>query len=175
MSTDPTPLVGMTLAEAGRILAVAIVLDPRLPQPDAQGFIRGVWHDALKALPFQSAYDAVIAYYSSEEYRKDRNSIAPADIVAGVRKLRSVGNAPPYKALPGPDPATEETREQLMADADAVFRRLAETREDRWKLRRLFAMPFLLRRARVRNSPEDERRRAEAEAELQRVRERGAT
>ena len=161
MSTDPPP-AGMTIAEAGRILAVAIVLDPRLPQPDAKGFIRGVWHDALKALPFQGAYEAVIAYYSSEEYRRDRNSIAPADIVAGVRKLRSVGNAPPYKALPGPAPASEEHRASAMAAASELLKRHPE-------FKRTFAMPWSVkRRAR------DAAGRAAAERELRRVREQGA-
>lgn len=167
MSTNP-PATGMTLAEAGRILAVAIVLDPRLPQPDAQGFIRQVWHDALKTLPFQDAYEAVIAYYSSEEYRKDRNSIAPADIVAGVRKLRSVGNAPPYQALSGPAPASEEVRTSAMSAAREFFGRHPQ-------FQRTFAMPWSKRGRVVRSTAEDARRRAEAEAELQRVRERGTT
>lgn len=168
MSTDSDP-TGMTVAEAGRLLAVAIVLDPRLPQPDAQGFIRGVWHDALKALPFNDAYQAVIAYYSSEEYRKDRNSIAPADIVAGVRKLRSVGNAPPYKALPGPAPASEEVRASAMSAAREFFGRHPE-------FTRTFAMPWSKRGRTARTTAEDARRRAEAAAELDRLRqERGAS
>jgi hypothetical protein len=167
MSTNPGP-AGMTLAEAGRILAVAIVLDPRMPQPDAQGFIRGVWHDALKALPFNDAYQAVIAYYSSEEYRKDRNSIAPADIVAGVRKLRSSGNTPLFKALPGPAPASEEVRVSAMSAARELFRRHPE-------FKRTFALPWSKQGRVVRSTAEGARRRAEAEAELQQVRERGAT
>lgn len=168
MSADQ-PTIGMTLAEAGRILAVAIVLDPRLPQPDAQGFIRQVWHDALKALPFQDAYEAVIAYYSSEEYRKDRNSIAPADIVAGVRKLRSVGNAPPYQALPGPAPASDEVRASAMSAAREFFGRHPQ-------FHRTFAMPWSKRGRAARTTAEDNRRRAEAAAELERLRqERGVS
>jgi hypothetical protein len=168
MSTNSTP-TGMTLAEAGRILAVAIVLDPRLPQPDAKGFIRKVWHDALAALPFQDAYDAVIAYYSSEEYRKDRNPIAPADVVAWVRKLRSVGNAPPYQALPGPAPASEETRASAMSAAREFFGRHPQ-------FQKTFAMPWSKRGRVVRSTAEDARRRAEAEVELERLRQqRGAS
>ncbi|GHH57439.1 hypothetical protein [Lentzea cavernae] len=161
--SDTPPTTGMTVAEAGRVLAVAIVLDPRLPQPDAQGFIRGVWHDALKALSFQDAYDAVIAYYSSEEYRAERHSIAPADVVAWARKLRSVGNAPAYKALPGPAPASDETRASAMSAAREFFGRHPQFNQT-------FAMPWSKRGRVVRTSAEDARRRAEAAAELDRVR-----
>ncbi|GAA3878636.1 hypothetical protein GCM10022243_49190 [Saccharothrix violaceirubra] len=71
----------MNLSEAGRILATAISLDPKMPQPDAKGFIRGVWQKALHDVPYEDAEKAVFAHYRSDEYTRHRETISPADIV----------------------------------------------------------------------------------------------
>jgi hypothetical protein len=114
----------MNPTEAGRILAVAIGFDPKMPQPDPKGFLRGIWADALGAVAYDDAYRVVIEYYTSDWYREKRESISPADIVVGVRRLRSVGPAPAYQALPPANPASNEVRLSAMAAAREVFARL---------------------------------------------------
>lgn len=67
--------------EAGRVLLIAISLDPKMPQPDEAGLIRKVWAKALHDVPIEAAQNAVIAHYRSDEYAQRRETIAPADIV----------------------------------------------------------------------------------------------
>jgi hypothetical protein len=153
----------MNATEAGRILAVAISLDPRMPQPDAKGFIRGVWADALAALEYDDAYQAVLGYYSSEEYLKERNPISPADIVVGVRKRRAVGSAPPYKALPAPDPASEETRASALAAYREVAARLPEVRQ-------IGRLPWSQQTRKTRTSADEAQARKEAADALEQMR-----
>lgn len=71
----------MNVNEAGRVLLMAISLDPKMPQPDEAGFIRGVWAAALHDIPIEAAQNAVLAYYRSDGYAQSRETIAPADIV----------------------------------------------------------------------------------------------
>ena len=67
--------------EAGRVLLMAISLDPKMPQPDEAGFIRKVWAAALHDVPIEVAQSAVIAHYRSDEYARHRETVSPADIV----------------------------------------------------------------------------------------------
>lgn len=71
----------MNEIEAGRMLLMAISLDPKMPQPDDAGFIRGVWAAALHDVPADAGQRAVVAYYRSDNYAQTRETISPADIV----------------------------------------------------------------------------------------------
>jgi hypothetical protein len=143
----------MNPAEAGRILAVAIGFDSRMPQPDPRGFLRGIWADALADVPYEDAYRVVIGYYTSERYLDRREPISPADIVVGARKLRSVGNAPDVKSLPVGAGSSEEVRASAMAAAREVFARLPQ-------LANAGQMPASLRR--LTRKARNTQRRAEA-------------
>jgi len=71
----------MNEIETGRFLAMAIVLDPKMPQPDDQGFMRRLWTRQLADVPFDAADRALQAYYKSERYAQNRETISPADVV----------------------------------------------------------------------------------------------
>lgn len=105
----------MNEQEAGRILAVAIQLDPKFPQPDAAGLLRKVWARTLHDVPFDVAERAVTAYYRSDEYAQHRETVSPANIVQywnarrpPTEAERTGLNAATRRALPAPqaDPAT---------------------------------------------------------------------
>lgn len=105
----------MNETEAGRILVIAIHLDPKFPQPDDAGLLRKVWARTLHDVPFDAADRAVTAYYRSDEYARHREPISPADIVQywNARRRpteaeRTGLNAATRRALPAPaaDPAT---------------------------------------------------------------------
>lgn len=105
----------MNETEAGRILVIAIHLDPKFPQPDDAGLLRKVWARTLHDVPFDAADRAVTAYYRSDEYARHREPVSPADIVQywNARRRpteaeRTGLNAATRRALPAPapDPAT---------------------------------------------------------------------
>lgn len=120
----------MNDSDAGRILAVAIGLDPKMPQPDAEGVIRGLWAEALAGVPYGAAHRAVIAYYRSEAYAQHRDSVSPADIVGWWNARRRPTEAERTgttganrRALPVPVANPERTR----SGVDAVRAMLAQT------------------------------------------------
>lgn len=105
----------MNEQEAGRILAVAIQLDPKFPQPDDVGLLRKVWARTLHDVPYDVADRAVTAYYRSDEYAQRRETVSPADIVQYWHARRRPTdaertglNAATRRALPAPaaDPVT---------------------------------------------------------------------
>jgi hypothetical protein len=67
--------------ETGRFLTMVIALDPKMPQPDDEGFMRKLWARQLAEVPFEAADKAMQAYYSSERYLERRDTISPADVV----------------------------------------------------------------------------------------------
>jgi hypothetical protein len=154
----------MTHAEMVDLLTVIANFDHRQPNADTVRVWLLVAHEAQWRA--DEAARAVVRHFAhSTEYLK------PGHITALIHEARRADRQP-LLALPGPAKAQDETREQAMAAAEVVYQRLATTKEERWKLRRLFSMPFSLTRARARNSPEDERRRGEAAAELERLRQK---
>lgn len=101
----------MNEIEAGRMLLMAISLDPKMPQPDDAGFIRRVWGKALHDVPADAGKAAVVAYYRSDHYAQTRETISPADIVqwwnARRRPTESERAGVPAtsrRALPAPPP-----------------------------------------------------------------------
>jgi len=74
--------------EVGRLLTAAKVLDPKMPQPDAQGFVLRLWTKALHDVPMAAAEEALQEYYRSAKYREHRDPISPADIVQWHRDRR---------------------------------------------------------------------------------------
>lgn len=105
----------MNETEAGRILVIAIHLDPKFPQPDDAGLLRKVWARTLHDVPFDAADRAVTAYYRSEEYAQHREPVSPANIVQYWNARRrpteaeqSGLNAATRRTLPRPpaDPVT---------------------------------------------------------------------
>ncbi|MFJ5984223.1 hypothetical protein [Lentzea sp. NPDC092896] len=152
----------MTHAQMVDLLTLIANSDHRKPSAD----MVTVWLMAAHTAKWRAheAAEAVKQHITySTEYMK------PAHITALIHEARRADRTP-MLALPGPAPASDQTRDDAKAAFEVVAAQLATTREARWKLRRLFAMPFSLKRPRVRNSPDDERRRAEAAAELARVR-----
>lgn len=125
----------MNETEAGRILAVAIHLDPKFPQPDDAGLLRRIWARTLHDVPFDVAERAVTNYYRSDEYAQHRESLSPANIVQywNARRRpteaeRTGLNAVTRRALPAPafDPVSlqagvDQARAQLLGK-DAVRR-----------------------------------------------------
>lgn len=86
-------------------------------------------------------------------------------IVQARRDANRAGAAPPYKALPAAEPASEEVRASAMAAAREVFSRFPQFRD-------IGRLPWSRRTARPRTTAEDARRREEARDELERVRRR---
>lgn len=125
----------MNEPEAGRILLLAISLDPKMPQPDEAGFIRKAWASTLHDVPFDVAQRAVTAYYRSDEYAQHRETVSPANIVQywNARRRpteaeRTGLNRATRRELPAPalDPTTlqagvDQARAQLLGK-DAVRR-----------------------------------------------------
>ena len=99
----------MNEIEAGRMLLMAISLDPKMPQPDDAGFIRKTWATTLWDVPAEAGQRAVIDYYRSDHYAQTRETISPADIVQwwNARRRpnemeRSGETAATRRALPAP-------------------------------------------------------------------------
>ncbi|AHH98233.1 zinc finger domain-containing protein [Kutzneria albida] len=115
----------MNANEAGRILLMAISLDPKMPQPDDAGFIRSAWAAALHDVPVEAGQQAVIAYYRSDRYTQTRETIAPGDIVqwwnARRRPNEQERAGGDRRALPAPpmDP------QRVMAGVSLVRKSLA--------------------------------------------------
>ncbi|MGH7743959.1 MAG: zinc finger domain-containing protein [Candidatus Dormibacteria bacterium] len=71
----------MNETETGRFLTMVITLDPKMPQPDTQGFMRKLWARQLAEVPFEAADRAMQAYYRSDRYVQNREPISPGDVV----------------------------------------------------------------------------------------------
>lgn len=71
----------MNEIEVGRLLTAAKVLDPKMPEPDDQGFVLKLWTRSLHDVPAKVADEALTEYYRSARYRETREPISPADIV----------------------------------------------------------------------------------------------
>jgi len=67
--------------EVGKLLAMAITLDPKMPEPDEAGFMRRLWTATLHDVPVELAQRALVEYYRSDRYAQTRETISPADIV----------------------------------------------------------------------------------------------
>lgn len=78
----------MNEIEVGRLLTAAKVLDPKMPQPDSEGFVLRLWTQALHDIPAHAAQAALQEYYRSARYRETRDPISPADIVQRYRDQR---------------------------------------------------------------------------------------
>lgn len=122
----------MNETETGRFLAMVIALDPKMPQPDGQGFMRKLWARQLAEVPFDAADRAMQAYYSSERYLEKRETISPADVVQWWNARRRpndrerAGTAAP-RALPR---ATFDPR-RLRDGVDRVLAAMARGKAER--------------------------------------------
>jgi hypothetical protein len=74
--------------EVGRLLTAAKVLDPKMPEPDEQGFVLKLWTRSLHDIPSAVAEEAMTDYYRSARYRENREPLSPADIVQFYRDRR---------------------------------------------------------------------------------------
>jgi hypothetical protein len=122
----------MNEADAGRFLAMAAVLDSKMPRPDAKGFVRGVWARQLAEIPFDAAEKAMQAYYSSERYLTSREPISAADVVQwwNARRRpneRERNGTAPRRALPR---ATFDP-ERIHDGVDRVFAELARLKAEK--------------------------------------------
>lgn len=71
----------MNEIEVGQLLAMAITLDPKMPEPDEDGFMRRLWATMLHDVPRELGQRALVDYYRGDRYAQTREPISPADIV----------------------------------------------------------------------------------------------
>lgn len=71
----------MNEIEAGRFLTMAIMIDPKMPQPDEEGVMRRLWAGLLADVPAEAAGRALRAFYTGERYLVHREPISPADVI----------------------------------------------------------------------------------------------
>lgn len=83
----------MNKIEVGRLLTAAKVLDPKMPEPDDQGFVLKLWARSLHDIPSDVADEAMTEYYRSARYRENREPLSPADIVQFYRDRRRYTHA----------------------------------------------------------------------------------
>lgn len=84
----------MNEIEVGRLLTAAKILDPKMPEPDEQGFVLKLWTRSLHDVPAAVAEEAMTEYYRSARYRETREPISPADIVQWHRDRRRYAQDP---------------------------------------------------------------------------------
>lgn len=91
----------MNETETGRFLAMVAALDPKMPQPDSQGFMRALWTRQLAEVPFEAADRAMQAYYASERYLASREPISVADVIQwwNARRRPNDRERTPHQAI----------------------------------------------------------------------------
>ncbi len=121
----------MNEIEVGQVLAMAITLDPKMPEPDVDGFMRRMWTAALHDVPAELGQRAVVEYYRSDRYAQSRETISPADIVQWsnarrrpTERERSGENEATRRKAPRP-PASPEL---IHAGVDRVFAAMHQAR-----------------------------------------------
>lgn len=88
----------MNEIEVGRLLTAAKILDPKMPEPDEQGFVLKLWARSLHDIPSAVAEEAMTEYYRSARYRESRDPLSPADIVQFHRDRRRYTTDPRDRA-----------------------------------------------------------------------------
>lgn len=106
----------MNEIEVGQVLAMAITLDPKMPEPDVDGFMRRLWTAALHDVPAELGQRAVVEYYRSDRYAQTRETISPADIVQWSNGHRR----PTERERSGENAATKRSRPRLPADPELI-------------------------------------------------------
>lgn len=111
----------MNEIEVGQLLAMAITLDQRMPEPDEDGFMRRLWATMLHDVPRELGQRALVEYYRGDRYAQTRESITPADIVQwSLPRQKPEGAGGPAGGLVVHDAEKRAPRKALEVDPQRI-------------------------------------------------------